>query len=380
MNSAVISSGDHDVSESLGLWEPKRTLTLEAARKHSKRIKALRLILMLVSAGLASYLGYEFLTGGSSGIDWDDNPTESVKMIGPRYSGRTGDGEPYYLTAEHATRTVTNRNEVELKNPVLEFIREDGAEASFVVAETGTYDDVNKILNLEFSVDLTTDDGNICRTDQARIFTQEKRIEGDKRIECIGSFGIANGNAFEIKDKYKTFVFKNGMDAVIQRETTDTVTPSSPTSLSGQAFGDDTPINITADTATYTGGLTVLQGNVDVKQGKNTTQSDEMDIFRNEAKSESSNSLKLGAIRRIDAKGNFKYSTPDNLVTGDRGVYQRGKEIMTVTGEVKVKQPSGSMAETDKLIYNVKTETIRFTGNCQGQGCSKGRQRLTIQN
>ena len=119
MNSAVISSGDHDVSESLGLWEPKRTLTLEAARKHSKRIKTLRLLLMLVSAGLVSYLGYEFLTGGSSGIDWEDNPTESVKMIGPRYSGRTGDGEPYYLTAEHATRTVTNRNEVELKKPCL---------------------------------------------------------------------------------------------------------------------------------------------------------------------------------------------------------------------------------------------------------------------
>ena len=170
------------------------------------------------------------------------------------------------------------------------------------------------------------------------------------------------------------------MDAVIQREAADNITPSSPTSLPGQAFGDDTPIDITADSATYTGGLTVLQGNVDVKQGKNTTNSDEMDIFRNEAKSESSNSLKLGAIRRIDAKGNFKYSTPDNLVTGDRGVYQRDKEIMTVTGEVKVKQPSGSMAETDKLIYNVKTETIRFTGNCQGQGCSKGRQRLTIQN
>jgi len=380
MNSAVISSGDHDVSESLGLWEPKRTLTLEAARKHSKRIKALRLLLMMVSTGLAVFLTYEFLTGSSTGLNLVDDPTESVRMIGPRYSGRTGDGEPYYLTAEYATRAMTNRNVVELKNPVLEFIREFGAEASFVVAETGTYDDVNKILNLEFAVDLTTDDGNICRTDQARIFTLEKRIEGDKRIECTGSFGIANGNAFEIKDKYKTFVFKNGMDAVIQRETADNAASPSSTSRPGQAFGDDTPIDITADTAVYTGGLTVLTGNVYVKQGKNTTNSDEMDIFRDEATSESSSSLKLGAIRRIDAKGNFKYSTPDNLVTGDRGVYQRGKEIMTVTGKVKVKQPSGSMAETDKLIYNVKSETIRFTGNCQGQQCSTGRQRLRIQN
>jgi len=104
-----------------------------------------------------------------------------------------------------------------------------------------------------------------------------------------------------------------------------------------------------------------------------------MDIFRHEAKNNANGSLTLGPIRRIDAKGQFRYTTPDNIVTGDRGVYERDKEIMTVTGKVKVKQPSGSTADTDKLIYNVKTETIRFTGDCQGQGCTTGRSRITIQ-
>jgi len=377
MNSAAISSSDHDVSEALGLWEPKRTLTLEAARKHSKRIKALRVLLIAISMGLVAYLAYEFSTGGATTPFTAVKPTESVKMIGPRYSGRTDAGEPYYLTAETAIRTVDNRNEVDLKNPVLEFIRETGVASSFVIAKTGTYNDVEKILNLEFEVDLTTDDGNICKTTQARIFAREKRIEGDERIKCTGSFGIANGNAYEIKDNYKTFIFKNGMNAVIERESAASGTKNS---RAGQAFGDDTPIDIVANIATYTGGLTVLTGNVEVTQGTNRTNSNEMDIFREEAKGESTGSLKLGAIRRIDAKGNFKYTTPDNLVTGDRGVYERGKEIMTVTGDVKVKQPSGSTAETNKLIYNVKTETIRFTGNCTGQGCSTGRQRLVIQN
>ena len=377
MNSPAISSGDHDVSEALGLWEPKRTLTLEAARKHSKRIKVLRVLLIAIAMSLVGYLVYEFSTGGATTTFTPVEPTESVRMIGPRYSGRTDAGEPYYLTAETATRKIANRNEVDLKNPVLEFIRETGVASSFVVAETGTYNDVEKILNLKFAVDMTTDDGNICKTTQARIFAREKRIEGDERIKCKGSFGIANGNAYEIKDNYKTFVFKNGMDAIIEREAAD---PQTSKNRNGQAFGDDTPIDITADTATYMGGLTVLTGNVDVKQGNNRTNSNEMDIFREEAKGESEGSLKLGAIRRIDAKGDFKYTTPENLVTGDRGVYERGKEIMTVTGDVKVKQPSGSTAETNKLIYNVKTETIRFTGDCQGQGCSPGRQSVTIRN
>jgi len=139
-------------------------------------------------------------------------------MSFPRYSGRTTDGLPFYLTAESATRTLANKTEVALIKPVLEFIREDGAEASIVLAETGTYDDVNKILNLRTDVDLNTDDGYNCKTTHARIFAKEKRIEGDERIECTGSFGLVNGNAYEINDNYKVFVFKSGMDAVIEQD------------------------------------------------------------------------------------------------------------------------------------------------------------------
>ena len=126
-------------------------------------------------------------------------------------------GLPFYLTADTATRTLENKTDVELLKPVLEFIRENGAEASVVIAETGTYDDVNKILNLRTDVDLKTDDGYSCQTTHARIFAREKRIEGDERIECDGSFGIVNGNAYEINDNYSVFVFKNGMDAIIEQ-------------------------------------------------------------------------------------------------------------------------------------------------------------------
>jgi len=62
MNSAVISSGDRSASDALGLWEPKRTLTLEAARKHTARIKVMRYVLLAICAGLAAYLVYEFAT------------------------------------------------------------------------------------------------------------------------------------------------------------------------------------------------------------------------------------------------------------------------------------------------------------------------------
>ena len=216
MNSAVISSGDRSASDALGLWEPKRTLTLEAARKHSARIKFMRWALLVICAVLAAALIYQFATQSKT-IILEDNPTESVKMVNPRYSGRTTDGLPFYLTADTATRTLANKSEVALLKPVLEFVRENGAEASLVIADTGTYDDVKKILNLRTAVDLNTDDGYNCKTTHARIFAKDKRIEGDERIECNGSFGIVNGNSYEINDNYKVFVFKDGMDAIIEQ-------------------------------------------------------------------------------------------------------------------------------------------------------------------
>lgn len=152
-----------------------------------------------------------------------------------------------------------------------------------------------------------------------------------------------------------------------------------PSYAQAQVFGGDEPIKVLAEKATYEGGLTVLVGNVDVTQGVARIQSDTMNIYRAEADGETSGSLKLGAVTRIDARGNFRYTTPDNNVTGDRGVYERDKAIITVTGNVKVKQPGGNTASTDKLIYNVNTETIRFSGRCQGSDCS-GRPTIRIGN
>jgi len=210
----------HMQSESLGLWEPKRTLTLEAARRHSARIKLLQKLLLGFSALLVLILAVNFATQPET-TPLPDKTTESVRMTNPRYSGRTEDGLPFYLTAATAVRTQLNQNELTLEKPVLEFLREEGVKNSFVVAETGTYDDVRKILNLYKAVNLKTDDGYICDTSHARIFARDKRIEGDERIECVGNFGIANGNAYEINDNYSVFVFKNGMDAIIDQSEAD---------------------------------------------------------------------------------------------------------------------------------------------------------------
>ena len=208
---------DQRAGEELGLWEPKRTLTLESARRHSFFIKMMRRALIVLCLCLSSFLVYEYASQ-SSVTFIEDNPTEAVKMINPRYSGRTNDGLPFYLKADLATRKMTERDVVSLIKPVLEFTREKGADFSILLAETGTFDDIEKILNLKSGVSLKTDDGYECETTHARVFNKEKRIEGKEYIECNGNFGEVTGNAFEINNDYSQFIFKNGVTAAIEQD------------------------------------------------------------------------------------------------------------------------------------------------------------------
>lgn len=371
----MTQTGSHEASEALGLWEPKRTLTLEAARKHSRRIKVFRIILLILSALLISLLIWQFARQNTA-PEIKDNVNESVRMTNPRYSGRTDDGLPYFLTASQAVRTTNNDDFVELVKPVLHFFRDETAGESTIVAEAGTYDDINKVLNLRTQVDLNTDDGNNCVSTHARIFAQTKIVEGDEPIKCVGSFGTVNGNTFEIRDNYTVFVFKDGMSAVLEQENAVLANgeddDSSPLNLGGNE-----DILVKAQTATYKGRTTLLNGDVDVRQGTSQIFSDTMDIFRAEADPNAEGSVTLGAVTRIEADGNFRYITPEDTVTGDRGVYERTTGIITVTGDVRVKQMGGNTARTDRLIYNVKTETIRFAGDCLGKQC-QGRPSLTI--
>lgn len=149
------------------------------------------------------------------------------------------------------------------------------------------------------------------------------------------------------------------------------LTPS--TAMAQFAFGGDAPVAVAAEKATYEGGLTILEGNVDVQQSGVRIQSNTMDIYRAEADPDAAGSLKLGNVTRIVAKGNFRYTSPENSVSGDQGIYERDTGTITVTGDVTFKTASGSSVKGKKLIYDVKEKTAKFGDECTGDNCKGDR-------
>ncbi|MEE9347652.1 MAG: LPS export ABC transporter periplasmic protein LptC [Robiginitomaculum sp.] len=213
MNAALTSTA----SGNAGLWEPRRSLTLNAARRHSRFVKLFRFVLVLGSGLLLALLAY-YIVEGPEKLVVNTEETESVRMTNPRYNGMDSDGVPYTLTADYAVRSRASLDAVRLINPVLKFSRSGEADASNITAKEGIYDSKAQTMELRSDVSVRIDDGYICQTSHARIHAVEKTVEGDEKISCTGRFGSVQGDSYKIVNNYTRFVFYGNVTGIILPE------------------------------------------------------------------------------------------------------------------------------------------------------------------
>lgn len=363
-------------------WQPQRAMTLDAARRHSAFVKGGRRVLLISAASLIGVLGWYFVNAPDT-LTPTASASESVKMVNPIYKGRTLDGLGYRIAANEAVRTTQNPDELKLANPILSFSRVRGVQDSVVHADIGIYNHKKQVLELQDHVRLNTDDGYLCNTAQSRVYVKGKRIEGESAIECKGVFGTTSGNAYEITDKYSQLILKKGMKAQFVPEDsqhdlrgTATVKATLADAANGNLqteFGTHNPVDVIADRATYKGEKITLTGNVIVRQDDVRIEANRMDLFRKKIGKTETGDTKYGDVNRIEAIGGFKYSNAEDKLAGDKGVYERDKHTITVTGKVSYTQAKGSSISGCRLVYDLETSRAKFDGGCVNTQQETGR-------
>lgn len=145
------------------------------------------------------------------------------------------------------------------------------------------------------------------------------------------------------------------------------------------AANSDAPITGSSDSVDYQRDVSVFSGQVDIRQADVRILADTMKVYS--ANNAAAAGETFGNVDRIEAIGNFFYITPEQEVKGEQGVYERAKDSFTVTGNVILLQGEDNVVTGDRLVYNLSSNQATVEGNCKGRRCGdKGRVNILIKN
>ena len=131
----------------------------------------------------------------------------------------------------------------------------------------------------------------------------------------------------------------------------------------------DAPIEITADEMEWREEerIAIAIGNADALQGRYRLYADVLTAFLAAPAEDSGEAADPNRIERIEADGNVRLVTPDEVVVGDNGVYDVENARASLEGEVVLTQGE-NVARGNRLDMNLDTGVSRLTAKPETGG------------
>lgn len=189
-------------------WEPKRALSLRAARQRSRLIAALRRFFVAgAGASFAAVFVFMALYAIEGGFNAGQYAaTEPLRMINPRFVGRTENGGPYQLSAELAERPPGENQPIELVAPVY---RTDAG--TIMSAPRGIYDELAKTVVFDGEVLFADRGGNRFTTPHMVVDLAKGTLTGRGGVTGAGPLGVIQADAYELRDSDRAMVLRGSV-------------------------------------------------------------------------------------------------------------------------------------------------------------------------
>lgn len=189
-------------------WEPKRELTLRAARNRSRLIGVLRRIFVAgAGASLAAVFVFMALHAIEGGFNAGRYSTaEPLRMINPRFVGRSENGGPYQLSAEVAERQRGEGQPIELIAPV--YRTEAG---TIMLAPRGIYYENAKRVVFDGEVLFSDRGGNRFTTPNMIVDLERGSLTGRAGVTGAGPLGVVQAEAYELREGDRALVLRGNV-------------------------------------------------------------------------------------------------------------------------------------------------------------------------
>lgn len=190
------------------VWEPRRFSTLKAARRRSRLVAALRRFFVAgAGAAFASvfvFMALHAIQGGFTMGQFDAR--QPLRMINPRFVGRTDSGGPYQLSAEFAERRQGDNQPIELIAPV--YRTEAG---TIMLAPRGIYDERAQTVVFDGEVLFSDRGGNRFSTPDMRVDLEAGTLFGRGGVTGAGPLGVLQADAYELRESDRALVLRGNV-------------------------------------------------------------------------------------------------------------------------------------------------------------------------
>jgi lipopolysaccharide export system protein LptC len=189
-------------------WEPKRAQTLKAARRRSRLVATLRRV-FVAGAGASFAAVFVFMAlyaieGGFNSSRY--SAQEPLRMLNPRFIGRTENGGPYQLSAEAAERAVGSNQPIQLIAPV--YRTEAG---TIMLAPRGVYDEQAQTVVFDGEVLFADRGGNRFTTPNMMVDLEAGTLTGRGGVTGAGPLGVLQAERYELRDSDRALVLSGGV-------------------------------------------------------------------------------------------------------------------------------------------------------------------------
>lgn len=138
-----------------------------------------------------------------------------MRMHQPRYVGRTGDAEPYEVTAMSAYLDPTQPNQIYLDQLAAD-LATAGDLQMHLTAVKATYDRAREKLDLAGGIEVVTSDGYQFQTESAHINLRLGRVIGQRPVAGQGPAGQLSAERFAISDGGQLLRFDGRVKMLLQ--------------------------------------------------------------------------------------------------------------------------------------------------------------------
>lgn len=168
----------------------------------------------LVIVGLAGQVVWNSVIAAEGKLKDQSAP---IRMINPRFQGREGNGRPFIISADTATRDDNDLRRVMLDKAVVT-LGVDTPKPTRVTANTGVYIEGDPIVRLNGNVQVDDGTGYHFTTEIANLDTRMNTVEANAPITGTGPIGEVQSDAYQVYDQGDRIIFRGRVRAKINRD------------------------------------------------------------------------------------------------------------------------------------------------------------------